>query len=162
LRKLKHAAHGVVHRLRVIPKGRMTPDCRAARGGQAVHRSDVVQDPIKFIFTGMVPSRLAENAARRRIRALRNLHPRVTGWEVELGAPPPQANGGLAYAVRLEARGGGQAAQGAATAEDLLGALRLAFNSLEAALAAQRHGGRGRAALWLQALRHRIAPRSFS
>jgi hypothetical protein len=147
----------------VITKDPMTPAPRAAHGEEAVQRSEVVQDSIKFIFTGMVPSRLAENAARRRIRALRNLHPGVTGWEVEVGAPPPQANGGLAYVVRLEARvGGGPAAQGAATAEDLLGALRLAFNSLETALAAPRHGARGRAALWFQALRHRIASRSFS
>jgi len=122
-----------------------------------------VPDTVKFIFSGMVPSRLAENVARRRIRALHNLHPGVTGWEVEVGAPPPQAYGGLAYAVRLEAQtAGGPAAEGTATAEDLLGALRLAFDSLETALAARQHGPRGRAALWLQALRHRIARRAIS
>jgi hypothetical protein len=122
-----------------------------------------VQDTVKFIFSGMVPSRLAENAARRRIRALSELQPGVIGWEVRVDASPPQANGGPAYAVRVEAQGGsGSVAEGAATAGDLLGALRLAFNSLETGLAPGRHGARERAARWLHALRHRIAARPFS
>lgn len=119
-----------------------------------------MQDIVNFIFSGMAPSRPAEIAARRRIRTLRNLHPGVTGWEVRVDVPPPQASCGLAYAVRLEAQvGDGPVAEGMATAADLLGALRLAFNVLEAELLAERHGARERAALWLHALRNRIASR---
>jgi hypothetical protein len=121
-----------------------------------------VQDTVEFIFSGIEPSRPAQAAARRRIRSLRHVHPAVTTWEVRVDAPPPQPARAEAYAVCLQAQGaGGSVTQAAATASELLGALRLAFNAIETELSAEREGTRHRAGGWLQALRRRLRTRSF-
>ena len=121
-----------------------------------------MQDTVEFIFSGMQPSRPAEAAARRRIRTLQLAHPAVTDWQVRVDAPPPQPARAEAYAVRLQARGaGGTVTLAAATASELLGALRLAFNAIETELAAERDDARRRAGGWLRAIRSRFARRSF-
>lgn len=54
---------------------------------------------------------------------------------------------------------GGDVLSGKAQASDPLGALRLAFNQLEAALESEHDDARSRAVEWLNAMKRRIAHR---
>jgi ribosome-associated translation inhibitor RaiA len=120
-----------------------------------------VQNTVEFIFSGMHPSRPAEAAARRRIRSLQHAHPAVSSWQVRVEAPASLPTGAEAYAVRLQVQGSsGTVVHAAASASELLAALRLAFNAIETELTAGREVAPRRGG-WLQALRSRFVPSSF-
>lgn len=114
---------------------------------------------IDFLFSGTAPQPSAEAAARRRIRALQMVHPGVKEWDVEVCAGDGGETKGPEYAARVAARIGNEAVRGNARGNDVLSALRLAFNAVEQELDAQREGARTRAAQWLSAVRGRIGIR---
>lgn len=114
---------------------------------------------VDFLFSGMAPQPSAEAAARRRIRALENVHPGAQEWDVRLYAAPRNELSAPLYEAQVAARLGRAALQGEARGSDLLSALRLAFNAIEVELDMEREGARARAAQWLAAVRSRIGIR---
>ena len=117
-------------------------------------------EPIDFRFDGMPPSRAAEAAARRRVRTLRAAYPCALAWEVAVDAPGPGAAAAGEYVTRVQVRtADGDTLRARAASRDLLSALRLSFNSVEAELDTARDGVPGRAARWISSVRDRLAQR---
>lgn len=115
--------------------------------------------PIDFLFSGLAPQRAAEAAARRRIRALVGIHPGVQEWDVHVAARHPGERTAPEYAARVAARIDGEALECEARAADVLAALRLAFNSLEQELHAERDRVRARGFHWVAAVKTRLGLR---
>lgn len=116
--------------------------------------------PLRFEFLGTPQLPAAEAAARRRLRGMEAQHPAATAWTVRIEA----AETGSAAAPRFHATaqaviGGGGSLRGSGRADDVLAALRLAFNALEAELDEEHEQARTRVALWLAAVRRRLDQR---
>lgn len=117
------------------------------------------QKPVRFEFEGQLQQAQAEMAARRRLRALESAFPAVRLWEVSARSRPAadaSRNPAEAHVAAVIVGGDRFAASGRAT--DALGALRLAFNSLEEQLFEESEGARDRAFRWFQKVKSRTPP----
>lgn len=118
------------------------------------------RQPVQFHFTNIPQPAPIEVAARRRMRGMESAYPAVQEWELHVEAlerAEPQGR----FAATTRARiAGGDLLAGQARAGDALGALRLAFNLLEAELASEHEDARSRASKWLTAVKRRLAHRA--
>lgn len=116
--------------------------------------------PVRFQFTNIAQHAASEAAARRRMRAMEAVYTAVLQWDVCVEAHElPDAGGRFAATARARIVGGDVLA-GKARAGDPLGALRLAFNRLEAELESEHEDARTRAAAWLNTVKRRITHRA--
>lgn len=111
--------------------------------------------PTDIRFAGVPALPVAEAAARRRLRSLERAHPGVLAWKVLLETSM-QGEDEPYKALAAACIPGGTLLRGEAHGCDALGALRLAFNTLEQELEDEREGARHRAAQWLLAVKSRI------
>lgn len=109
--------------------------------------------PLQFHLANLPNPLAVEAAARRRMRAMENAFPAVLDWDLRVGMPEEACFTAIAQARVV----GGATLRAQAQAADALGAVRLAFNGLDAELEAEREEARNRAADWLSAVRRRIA-----
>lgn len=113
--------------------------------------------PLQFHLANLPNPLAVEAAARRRMRAMENAFPAVLDWDLRVGMPEAAGEGACFTAIAQARVVGGATLRAQAQAADALGAVRLAFNGLDAELEAEREEARNRAADWLSAVRRRIA-----
>ena len=114
---------------------------------------------VQFQFTNIPQPASTELAARRRVRGMEGAYPAVLEWDVRVEALELADVEGRFLATTRARIVGGDMLTGEARASDPLGALRLAFNRLEAELESEHEDARSRAAEWLNAVKRRIAHR---
>ena len=104
-----------------------------------------------------------EAAVRRRLRILENTVAAVCEWDVAAHAhAAADANGHRAHARVASTIVGGDRFVASASAPDALGALRLAFNEIEAKLHAEKENARERALHWFEKVRSRTSQSWFA
>ena len=116
--------------------------------------------PVRFEFVGMPHLPAAEAAARRRMRGMEAQHPAVVEWTVCIEAAEVAREDSPRFHASAQARiVGGEILCGSSGANDVLAALRVAFNNLEAELDAEHQQARNRAAQWLSRVKGRLGQR---
>jgi hypothetical protein len=113
------------------------------------------RQPVRFDFDGEFLPTQAEAAARRRLGILENTFPAVREWEVAARSRPAAASGYHAEAHVTATILGGDRFHVRATGTDVLGALRLAFNAVEARLHEESDDARQRAFHWFEKVKRR-------
>lgn len=117
------------------------------------------RQPVLFHFADVPHPTAIELAARRRMRGMEATYPAVLEWDLRVELlVNAAADGRFAATTRARIVGGDMLA-GQARASDALGALRLAFNRLEAELESEHEDARSRAAKWLNTVKRRLAHR---
>lgn len=116
--------------------------------------------PVRIEFHGSSPCASVEVAACRRFSRLEGEYPDLQDWSVRIDAR--QSHGASRFHATAQARlPMGRLVRGEGHGSEVLAALRVALNNLEARMPGAGKPGNGFAARWLSALRrHFPGPRA--